>query len=385
MDRRKEIVILGAGIGGLTTAISLRQKGFENIHIYERRHSATTIGAGVVIWANASKVLFALNLINEIEQVGGSVNEMQRWTEKGEFIGSINIKGIDTKIGAKSFSIHRNDLQEILLQKIRELNIPVNYNHNAQQISTQKNTVSIIFGNSIEIKADIIVGADGRMNSITRKHVNKDNSPVYQNFVNWIGIVQSDKPIFKENTILDFWGCGERFGIVPINKHKGYWAGGKSLPINSTTKNENHKSYLLKLFKNWPNEIKKIIELSNQENIGHIEVYDHNPIKRWYKNNVCLLGDAAHAALPTSGQGACQAIEDAWYFASILAESQNTEHAFNEYNNTRLDKTTKIIMAGRQLAQSIFNEDGAFCEQRNELAKKMDYKKATENIAELWA
>lgn len=385
MNKKKKIVILGAGIGGLTTAIALRQKGFENIHIYERRHTATTIGAGIVIWTNASKIFTRLNLINEIEQVGGPINEMQRWTDKGEFIGAINIKDIDVRIGAKSFSIYRNDLQEILLQKIGELNIPINYNHNAQQISTQKNTAFINFGKSIEVNADIIVGADGRMNSIARKYVNKDNNPVYQNFVNWISIVESDKPIFKENTVLDFWGYGERFGIVPINKYKGYWAGGKSLPINSTTKNENHKSYLLKLFQNWPNEIKNIIELSNEENIKYIEVFDHKPIQCWHKKNVCLLGDAAHAALPTSGQGACQAIEDAWHFASILAESQNTEHAFNEYNNIRLDKTTKIIMAGRQLAQSIFNEDGAFCEQRNELAKKMDYKKATENIAELWA
>jgi 2-polyprenyl-6-methoxyphenol hydroxylase-like FAD-dependent oxidoreductase len=384
MDTRKEIVILGAGIGGLTTAIALRQKGFENVRIYERRHTVRTIGAGIVIWANASKIFTTLNLINEIEQVGGSLNEMQRWTEKGEFIGAISVKEIDSRIGTKSFSINRNDLQEILLQKIRELNIPINYNHNAQQISAKKNTAIIRFENDVEVNADIIIGADGRMNSIARKYVNKDNSPVYQNFVNWIGIVESDKPIFKEKTILDFWGCGERFGIVPINKYKGYWAGGKSLPINSPSKNENHKSYLLKLFKNWPNEINNIIELSNEENIKYIEVFDHKPIQRWHKKNVCLLGDAAHAALPTSGQGACQAIEDAWHLASILAKSQNTEYAFNKYNNIRLDKTTKIIMAGRQLAQSIFNEDGAYCEQRNELAKKTDYKKAAENIAELW-
>ena len=385
MNKKKKIVILGAGVAGLTTAIALRQKGFKNIRIYERRHTATTIGAGIVIWANASKIFTRLNLINKIEQVGGPINEMQRWTDKGEFIGAINIKNIDSRFAAKSFSIYRNDLQEILLQKIEELNIPINYNHNAQQISTHKNTAFINFGKSIEVNADIIVGADGRMNSIARKYVNKDNNPVYQNFVNWIGILESDKPIFKENTVLDFWGYGERFGIVPINKYKGYWAGGKSVPINSTIKNENHKSYLLELFKNWPKEIKKVILLSNEENIKYVEVFDHQPMQRWHKNNVCLIGDAAHAALPTSGQGACQAIEDAWYFASILAESQNTEQAFNEYNNIRLDKTTQIIMAGRQLAQAIFNEDEAFCEQRNELAKKMDYKKATENIAELWA
>lgn len=384
MNQKKEIVILGAGVGGLMTGIALRKKGFQNISIYELRHTASTIGAGIVIWANASKIFTRLNLINEIEQVGGSINEMQRWTEKGAFIGSINIDNIDSSMGAKSFSISRYDLQEILLQKIDKLNIPIYYNHNAQQISSHKKTAFIDFENGIKVKAEIIIGADGRMNSVARKYVNGDNSPVYQNFVNWIGIVESDTPLFNENNILDFWGCGERFGIVPINKHKGYWAGGKTLPFNSVIKNENHKSYLLKQFQNWPKKIKNVIELSNQDSIKYVEVFDHNPINRWYKNNVCLLGDAAHAALPTSGQGACQAIEDAWHFATALAESNNIESAYNKFNNSRLAKTTKIIMAGRQLAQSIFNEDRAFCEQRNKLARNMDYEKAAENITELW-
>ena len=179
-----EIAILGAGVGGLTTAIALYQRDFKNIRIYERRNEATTIGAGIVIWANSSKVLSRLNLISEIEKIGGSINEMQRWTEKGEFIGSININEIDSYMGAKSFAIIRKDLQEILLQKIDKFNIPIHYNHNAQQISTQRNTAFINFGNEISVKADIIIGADGRMNSIARKYVNGTNQPIYQNFVN---------------------------------------------------------------------------------------------------------------------------------------------------------------------------------------------------------
>ncbi|WP_348823451.1 FAD-dependent monooxygenase [Flavobacterium aestuarii] len=386
MDRKTNIVILGAGVGGLTTAIALRQKGFENIAIFEQRETATTIGAGIVLWANASKILDKLDLLTEVQKIGGQIKQMERWTDKEEFLGSINVSTIDTTIGSTSYSISRKELQEILLKKANYLKIPVFYNHKALQLSCKNNKATVLFDNGTEIKAAIVIGGDGRMNSVAREYVNGDNKPVYQNFVNWIGIVESEKPIFSNaEIVLDFWGCGERFGIVPITEFKGYWAGGKSLPLNSSFKTKNNKEELLKLFASWSPKIQKTLQLSKEENIKYIEVFDHNPISNWHKNNVCLIGDSAHAALPTSGQGACQAIEDAWELASVLEEAKTHDEAFAKFQKNRFDKTTAITIAGRELAKSLFNEDPVFCNYRNENAKKTDYNLAAKNIAQLWA
>ncbi|WP_281636121.1 FAD-dependent monooxygenase [Flavobacterium marginilacus] len=386
MDRKTNIVILGAGVGGLTTAIALRQKGFENITIFEQRQTSVTIGAGIVLWANASKILNKLGLLTEVQKIGGKIKQMERWTDKEEFLGSINVSTIDTVIGATSYSASRKELQEILLKKTTDLKIPVFYNHKAMQLSSSDNKAQVLFDNGGEIKADIVIGGDGRMNSAARQYVNGDNKPVYQNFVNWIGIVESDKPIFSNaENVLDFWGYGERFGIVPINKFKGYWAGGKSLPLNSPFKTKNNKEELLKLFATWSPKIENTIQLSKEENIKYIEVFDHNPISKWHKNNVCLIGDSAHAALPTSGQGACQAIEDGWELASVLEEAKTHYEAFAKFQKNRFQKTTAITIAGRELAKSLFNEDPVFCNYRNENAKKTDYNLAAQNIAQLWS
>ncbi|MEL6560237.1 MAG: FAD-dependent monooxygenase [Bacteroidota bacterium] len=118
---------------------------------------------------------------------------------------------------------------------------------------------------------------------------------------------------------------------------------------------------------------------------SNIEVFDHDPLLNWHKNNVCLLGDSAHASLPTSGQGACQAIEDAWSFASSLEKSNTIKEAFNDFRRDRFEKTTMITMAGRELARSLFNEDEMYCEERNEKAKTTDYESASQNIAMLWS
>jgi len=379
--KKNKIVILGAGVGGLTTAIALHQKGFRNITIYERRKIATTIGAGIVLWANATKILEKLNLLVEIEKVGGKINEMQRLTENNEFLGAINVNEIDKKIGFPSLSISRKDLQEILLQKIEKSKIEIRYNYKAIEIKNK----SIFFHNNKTVFADIIIGADGRMNSVARKYVNGNNKPVYQNFVNWIGVLESDEPIFTENNVLDFWGCGERFGIVPISKYKGYWAGAKSLPLNSPYKNENNKDILIKLFGHWSLKIKSIIQSTKDENIKYIEVFDHNPITNWHKENVCLIGDAGHSALPTSGQGACQAIEDAFHFSNLLNIENKMEEAFVKFQKLRFEKTTIITMAGRDFAKSLFNTNKEFCEQRNKKAQNTNYQNSSIGIAELWS
>ena len=385
IDKNTKIAILGAGIGGITTAIALHQKGFKNLSIYERRNTATTIGTGLVLWSNATKIFHKLGLLTEIEKLGGQLLQMQRWTKNKDYIGAIEVNKINKHIGFKSYSISRTDLQNILLNKINKLNIPIHYNHNAINILYQNNITSVNFENGISIHAQVIIGADGRMNSIAKQYVNGNNTPVYQNFVNWIGIVESKKLIFSENNVMDFWGTGERFGIVPINKNKGYWAGGKSLPINTSFKSKNHKTELLKLFDSWSPEIKEIIKLTKEENIKYIEVFDHNPTLKWYKNNVCLIGDSAHASLPTSGQGACQAIEDAWHFATILEQSEIIEEAFSKFQENRFQKTTAITMAGRNLAKSLFNEDVLYSKERNEKAKNTDYNLASQSIAELWS
>ena len=157
IDKYSKIVILGAGIGGLTTAIALRQKGFNNISIYERRLKATTIGAGLVLWSNATKILNKLKLLTELEKVGGQLEQMQRWTKNEEFLGAINVSKINNSIGFKSYSISRTDLQSILLKKVYELNISINYNHNALNISYQDNTNSINFENDISVNAQIVI------------------------------------------------------------------------------------------------------------------------------------------------------------------------------------------------------------------------------------
>jgi len=223
------------------------------------------------------------------------------------------------------------------------------------------------------------------MNSTVRTYVCGQNSPVYQGFINWIGTFESKEKIFSKNEISDYWGIGERFGIVPVSETKAYWAGAiyqKKIADN----NENlYKFELNKIFRFWPNPIGKIIKDTPLKSIKKIYIHDHDPIQTWHKNNVLLIGDASHAALPTSGQGACQALEDAWHLSQCLKiDSVDIKIVFQNFTLKRLKKTSIINKIGRNIAADLFNDSKVFCKNRNTEAQGINYEALAYSMARTW-
>lgn len=379
------IAILGGGVAGVSTAIALIQKGFE-VTVYERNKSESTMGAGIVIWPNAAYVLEQLQVLDEMKMVSGYPSSMQRISSTNEKLGSISIEEINHYMGYPSLSILRNEFQNILVSKLDALGVKIKYGHEITSVEENKSVVSVHFKNGVKTTADILIGADGRMSSIARKYVTGDNKPNYQGFINWIGIFESDHKTFNEIAVKDYWGVGERFGIVPVSQYKAYWAGGVSANEIGTRDPSAYKQELNSLFLNWPGLIKTIITETPLSSINKIYVHDHNPINKWHKNNLVIIGDAAHAPLPTSGQGACQALEDAWHLANCLYEnSTDLNNSFSKFTKLRAEKTTGIISAGRGLASAIFNPNTEFCKTRNENSKKTDFSLVSRGMAKAWS
>lgn len=381
-----KIAILGGGVAGVGSAIALKQKGFD-VGVYERHESASNIGAGVVIWPNAAFVLDRLGVLSEIEAVSARPIAMRRLSSVNEELGAIDIEQINRLMGYPSFSILRSDLQNILISKLESLGVAIEYAHTVTNIETKdSNQAEAHFQNGVKITADILIGADGRMASHARQYVCDDNAPVYQGFINWIGIHESDEQLFEDVALADYWGVGARFGIVPVSKDKAYWAGGIACADIGSRNPSEYGAELHAIFSEWPRAVKMMIKDTPAERINKIHVHDHDPVQTWHRHNLILIGDAAHAALPTSGQGACQALEDAWHLANCLHESPgDIQHAFDKFTGIRLKKTTAITIAAREFASSLFNGDKTFCAARNESSRKTDFAKMAAAISRGWA
>lgn len=383
-----DIAILGAGVGGLSAAIALLQKNFD-VEIYERHTEIGNIGAGIVCWPNASFVLKELGLLEDVTRLSGQPCKMQRLSSSGENLGALDITELDHYMSYSSLSIFRSDLMKALQNRLESLGKHIIFDHQVVDIEPAAGgRTTVVFSNGRRTQPDLVIGADGRMNSIARKYTHGDNRPVYQGFINWVGVFESDRPLFTDMAIGDYWGVGNRFGIVPISPTRAYWAGASACASPDTGRRDPsvYKQELLELFSDWVEPIPTIIKTSASEDINKIYVHDHDPIEAWYRDNLLLIGDAAHACLPTSGQGACQAMEDGWHLAELMDTHQgDIERVFNEFVAIRRNKTSDIIQGGRNFAASLFSTDPAQCKIRDNASKSTDYHSLAIGISKAWS
>ncbi len=140
----------------------------------------------------------------------------------------------------------------------------------------------------------------------------------------------------------EFWGAGQRFGVVPIGGGRIYWFATANAPEGAEDPPEGRKARLQERFAGWAFQIPALIERTPEAAIIHNDLIDRPPVERWHAGRVVLLGDAAHATTPNFGQGAAMAIESGVVLARALEASEDLEAALGSYERTRRPRTAAI-------------------------------------------
>jgi 2-polyprenyl-6-methoxyphenol hydroxylase-like FAD-dependent oxidoreductase len=331
------IDIIGAGIGGLTTAIALEKKGIKT-RIFEQAEQIKPVGAGIILANNAMQVYEKLGLRTIIEKNGNPISSMHITKANLKQLSKIDLTYFEQKYNTKNIAIHRGTLQQILMDELKSTKI--NLNHKLTSIVKNSNAYLLEFENGEKIQSSTVLGADG-INSIVRQLIFPNNSIRNVNQICWRGIAECELPIKFRNELNEAWGKSERFGFVQIAENKVYWYALKSFKKN---KNEFSVNELEQYFKDYDSVIKDLIKSTKTEQINTAEIKDLKPTSNWFKENICLIGDAAHATTPNLGQGACQAIEDAYVLSECLYKYGSSK-AFSEYQKLRLPKAHQVVKA----------------------------------------
>ena len=334
-------VIIGAGIGGLTTAIALQQAGID-FEVFEAAPELRPIGAGIVMASNAMQVFQRLGIEKKIIKAGLEIVSAYGVDQNFKLISSLQVKEkITSRYGIGSYAIHRGRLQQVLLEEIDQKKIHLNKKLITLVQNNQK--VTLNFEDGFSTEADVVIGADG-IKSAVRKNIFGDLPLRYSGQTCWRGMTKFSLPADKQFNTYEMWGKqkGLRFGFVPAAPDEVYYF--TTFFTNANGKDSGRvKESLLKTYSCFGSLPTQIIEATPEENIIRSDIFDLNPIPKWWNGRVALLGDAAHATTPNLGQGGCQAVEDAYVTAKCLKENSSIEKAFEQYQNMRYEKALHVV------------------------------------------
>ena len=372
-----KITIIGAGIGGLTTAIALIQKGFE-VEIFENSPAFKKAGSGINLAINAMQIYKELGVYDDILLQANYTNSMNALNKKLKVLTSAKLQKFEEKYKVKTVAIHRASLHEILLNHIG--NTKIHLNKKLKSLEQNNGNVNLVFEDGTSHNATLVIGADG-IHSNVRKSIFKNTELRDAKQVCWRGISKAriDKKYKKE--LNEIWGKGNRFGFVHINSEEVYWFG-----LINKDKFKSKDEDLQQIFSDYPQTVKNIIAETDKKEILCNEIWDLKPIDKWYNGNVCLLGDAAHATTPNLGQGACQAIESAMALSICLKEENNIETAFYKYQLIRKEKANYVTKTSWLLGKMAQSNNSIICILRNVITKltpKFITEKQSEKILKL--
>jgi|SRR5215213_2736589 len=325
------IAIIGGGIGGLTAALALRQRGFEP-EVFEQAPALLDVGSAIALWPNATRVLDRLQLAGKILERAGVLEEVRWLDQHGRLINQVRISGVRS---VPSVALHRADLQHVLLQALPEPSIHLG--HMLVNYQQRGDRITATFSNGQAVEADFLIAADGVHSRVRAQFIN-DGDPVERGYTIWRGISPTISNVIPAGTALELYGRGKRFGIGPIGLERtGWWA----------TVNDNHADDLSELFAGWYQPVLELIETTPPSSILKTGAFDRLPVRKWGDGRMTMIGDAIHPTTPNLGQGGCLAMEDAIVLARCFEKYGANEQALRGYERCRYKRTTIISRYSR--------------------------------------
>ena len=345
--REPRIAIIGGGIGGLTLAIALRQRGMA-ADIYEQAPQLAEIGAAVALSANATRELRRLGVLDQVTAASCEPTELiyRDWRTGNRVAAHPVRNSYQARFGAPYYGIHRADLQRALSSALDGAGLHLG--HRLSGLWDQGGTMRLGFDNGHTTEADLVVGADG-VRSMVRQWVTEGEGVVYSGTSALRGIVPTAAlPSLPDPHAIQFWmgpdahllhyaigGGGRDVNYFAVMEGPRDWHAAGSVA-------EMDQDEARAAFAGWhPAVTEMVAAVPHHRRWGLFVV---RPLLRWHRGRAVLLGDSAHAMVPHHGQGANTTIEDAITLAELLpgVAADGMDGMMARYQGLRRARTRKI-------------------------------------------
>ena len=355
------IGIIGGGIGGTAAAVALHRAGI-HATVYERAHELREVGAGLMLWPNATRVLKELGLLERVAAKSGPNQHFLVRSSAGAILMNIGLGHFEVP----ALCTRRSDLLDALISALPPERIRLG--HDFRYLDRQKSSVGIHFANGVSAEHDFLIGADG-IRSRVRSQSLGIHEPIYRGYTVWRGLARLAGAVSKGSNS-ETWGRGKRFGILNTGGDRFTWYATANTNPDHVDSPEGRRQELLRMFAGWHEPVERLIAGTEECAVLKNGAYDLAPLKRWGRGRVMLLGDAAHPCTPNLGLGGCMALEDALVLAKSFAREATPEIALRRYESLRRERTrhvqqrsllmghigqweSRLFTGGRQMATSL--------------------------------
>ncbi|MVO14204.1 FAD-dependent oxidoreductase [Parasedimentitalea huanghaiensis] len=336
----QRITIIGGGIGGLTSALVLQQRG-ASVTVLEKAEAISEVGAGLQISPNGVAVLKALGLHDDLAWRSQRARAVVlRHHKHGQQVLRLDLD--QYSVGQNFYFVHRSDLISILADAVRRAGIQVRLLQKVDRVEAGPSPV-VHLSNGAQCGGDLVVGADG-LHSKARKAFNEPGQPSFTGQVVWRATVPNVLNLPPEAQV--FMGSKRHLVAYPLRdgglvnivavQERSEWA-------DEGWNHTDDPANLREAFRSFGGTAAGL--LSAVDDVRLWGLFRHPVAKNWHQGRVAILGDAAHPTLPFMAQGANLALEDAWVLGASLASADTIDSGLSLYQQQRRDRAVKVVAA----------------------------------------
>ncbi|NPU10868.1 flavin-dependent oxidoreductase [Bradyrhizobium sp. 83002] len=359
-------IIVGGGIGGLTTALMLRARGID-CEVFEQAESIRELGVGINTLPHAIRELAQLGLLDRLDEVAIRTYELFYLTRRGQEVWH-ETRGVDAGHDVPQFSIHRGRLQSVIHEAVMQRLGPEKVHTGCRlgSFTQDEGGVTAYFfdrsGSHVHtVRGDVLIGADGIHSKVRQTLFPNEGAPCWNGLMLWRGA--TDWPVFLTGrSMIIAGGLNAKAVIYPIAEGSSpasrltNWAVLVRIgDANTAPPRREDWSRLGKADELMPHvngfsipQVDFAAMVRATPEFWEYPCCDRDPLPYWSSGRVTLLGDAAHPMYPVGSNGASQAILDARALADALARSEHPRQALMAYEQKRLPMTAEIVASNRR-------------------------------------
>jgi 2-polyprenyl-6-methoxyphenol hydroxylase-like FAD-dependent oxidoreductase len=357
------VLIVGAGVAGLTLCGLLEQRGFRPT-LVERAPRFGDVGYVIVVWPSGSRILKGLGLYELLRERGCAFTDYNISNYRGKVINSYTIDSVVEKYGP-IISIYRPDLVDILRAAVSEDSIRMDTM--VVSLADTDDGVETVFSDGSAGIYDLVIGCDGIRSKI-RKDVFGEVPLRYSGMSGWGFWVNPD--FCSHEGIIEYWGKGRFLGMWPTRGRLAVFTSVRRKSGVGDSVDTRIES-IRRNFAEFGGVVPEILRGLDDPRDIYYDEYNDLRMDRWSRGRVVLVGDSVHAILPNAGAGVSMAMESAAVLAEELCrtDSVNLPHAFWQYELRRKSRVNKVQKQSRIMGKFIYTESGALSSIRDYMVR----------------